>query len=89
MFVFPVPTGARPSGPASGGVSDGEPAACLITVGGLPVAGQIDGCTSLSDIRRPPDHWTAGEIFPASAAQGSSSRPAYRRAFAMAASSVQ
>ena len=64
MFVFPVPTGARPSGPASGGVSDGEPAACLITVRGLPVAGQIDGCASLSDIRRPPDHWTAAEIFP-------------------------
>ena len=64
MFVFPVPRGARPSGPASGGVSDGELAACLITVGGLPVAGQIDGCASLSDIRRPPDHWTAAEIFP-------------------------
>jgi hypothetical protein len=64
MFVFPVPAGASPSGPASVGVPDGEPAACLITVGGLPVAGQIGGCASLADIRVPPDHWTAGEIFP-------------------------
>jgi hypothetical protein len=35
-----------------------------VTVDGLPVAGQIDGCSTLSEIRTPADHWGAGQIFP-------------------------
>ena len=62
IFLYPVSDIRDPANTHRQGGED--PGACLITVGGLPVAGQIDGCASLSDIREPPDHWTAGEIFP-------------------------
>jgi hypothetical protein len=66
MFVFPIADSARsPLAPSvPGDRRRGEPAVCLITVGGLEVAGQIGECTTLADIRKPTDHWGAGQIFP-------------------------
>lgn len=52
----------RSSSPLSLNRVRNEPAVCLITVGGLEVAGQIEGCTPLRDIRKPTDTWDAGEI---------------------------
>lgn len=62
VFLYPVSDIRDPSHTQRQGGED--PGVCLITVGGLPVAGQIGGCTSLRDIRKPTIHWSAGEILP-------------------------
>jgi hypothetical protein len=61
IFLYPVSDIRDPANTHRGGE---DPGVCLITVSGLPVAGQIGGCMSLRDIRKPTSHWGAGEIFP-------------------------
>lgn len=62
IFLYPV---SDIRDPANTQRQRGEdPGVCLITVGGLAVAGQIGGCTALRDIRKPTAHWSAGEILP-------------------------